>query len=798
VHVLSTGKGAKILVPASQVVDAEQNESLSDVALTQVPSPTWDGTAWTGAVHLASVDEIRHALITPRLIAPHPNLLPDSITGLEALAMQVLLRSELEQTLNPMKSPIAQRGDAKWKGLPLDEAREADDWCWRATAGLHLWHYQSDPTVLCQLVDSATTPSERAAGAVMCCAFHFEANDPDAALKVLHEALRHDDYSAVNHVWLRAQQARALLEVGRQQEAFDLAMKSQRIQREAPLDVTAAAISGACALTAFKATGWMQGDIANTIQRADNPASWWRTQGMYYGLSAHLAQEFRIWSDNACLRFDRYDDTRRRLLSAASLASYAGDHDGWRGATGELAEHLLVATHNTDDPERVAERLTLLRLSGDSTAISHATRHVVARGPTMAARIAASHVEPSLSTRTTALADLELLTAAGDVLVPAQAELLCTWALDTLVDVNPYLERARPTFVVSYKLFDLLKSMIWVLSDATLHRVIDYLLDQPPIIDDGTAQSLARLVHLIPSSAWLETDRQRAAQRTAQDAPYLREAYLAVAAPAVTESRAEIHRRALAGELIAFDAVPDVQMLATEAADALAKSLCARIDDLIDDAAHGSYAGGGLDSGFALALLGVWHPSVARWDRITALLTAQGVLARQLAGTLGVLSSYGEGLPEGVRSEMRTPISVIRNRAPGQHPLFADDIRSLAAEALAALTDAPSRRHLVRELLHEDADHRASSANIIERHGDDAEAEILLALAGDAAPAVRDAALRGLSKLVAVGRAPEGVVAALSKVLESGGRRTAASVISWLSGPSDLEGVSALLVSSEG
>ncbi|WP_260061337.1 DUF4365 domain-containing protein [Micrococcus terreus] len=75
-QVVSTGKGAKILVPVSQTVDADHNEALSDVALTQLPTPTWDGTAWTGAVHLASVDEVRHALITPRLIAPHPNLAP--------------------------------------------------------------------------------------------------------------------------------------------------------------------------------------------------------------------------------------------------------------------------------------------------------------------------------------------------------------------------------------------------------------------------------------------------------------------------------------------------------------------------------------------------------------------------------------------------------------------------------------------------------------------------------------------------------------------------------------------------
>ncbi|MDV7178267.1 DUF4365 domain-containing protein, partial [Micrococcus yunnanensis] len=155
-RVVPTGKGAKILVPVSQTVDEDHNEQLSDVALTQLPTPTWDGTAWTGAVHLAPADGVRHALITPRLIAPHRNLDPDSITGLEALAMQVLFRDDLERLLNPMSLlAFGTENDTERKGLALDDAREADDWCWRATAALHLWHYRGEADELLQLVELA-------------------------------------------------------------------------------------------------------------------------------------------------------------------------------------------------------------------------------------------------------------------------------------------------------------------------------------------------------------------------------------------------------------------------------------------------------------------------------------------------------------------------------------------------------------------------------------------------------------------------------------------------------------------
>lgn len=793
-RVVSTGKGAKILVPATQTVDPDHNEALSDVALTQLAAPTWDGTAWTGAVHLSPADEIRHALITPRLIAPHPNLALNSITGLEALAMQVLLRSELERVFNPIKLPgRTQDADAKGKGLSLDDARESDDWSWRATAALYRWHYQGEPADLLRLVDLTSAPPERAAATVLCCTYHFAKNDADTALLVLQDALTHDDYSSVDHAWLEAQRARALLEVGRHEAAFDLAMTTQRIHREAPSDVTAAAIAGACALTSFRATGWMKGDVAEMIQRSDNPASWWRSQVMSYGLSAHLTEEFRIWSEDQSIRIGGSGTAHRHLLSAALLASFAGVHDGWRRATGELGEHFLI-TDATDNAEAVAGRLTLLRLSGDSTSTSRATRRIVRRGPTMAARIASTDVDLSRSTRTTALADIELLAAAGDVLEPEHADQICTWALATLRDPQTYYERVRPTFIVLYKIIDLLKSMVWTLSEDALRSVIDYFLDHAPVTDDGTAQTLARLIHVIPESAWTESHRQRAAERSKTDAAYLREAFLAVAAPMVPESREEIHQRARAGELIAFDAIDDVRALPRDAVDALVDRLCGVVDSLIENAAKGMHAVGGLDPGHALSLLNVWHPRNARWDRIEMLLSAPHALSRERSGALELLAIHGSELSDEVKKRLAEHVSVLRDRLPDQH-FFDDDkdTRGPAAEAFAALTDESSRSRVVRGLLCGDAAQRASWARIIERHGDEAEAELLLALAGDTSEMVRDAALSGLSKLVTAGRASDGVVTILTKALESGGTQSAGAVISRLIVPSDATAVTGLL-----
>lgn len=794
-HVIPTGKGAKILVPEIQKIDENYNESLSDVSLTQLPTPTWNGSAWTGAVHLAPADEIRHALITPRLIAPHPNLNPASISGIEALAMQLLFREELERILNPEGLRVLQfENDKEQRGLSINDARKDDDWSWRATAALHLWQYQGEPDDLLQLVDSASTPSERAAATVLRCVHHFDHNEPDAALEVLQNSLTHDDYSPVDHAWLETQRARALLEVGQHEDSFDLAMKTQRIHREAPSDVTAAAIAGACAMTSFRASGWMQGDVANSIQRSDNPAVWWRTQVKSYGLSAHLSEEFRRSSEESSIRIESSDTATKRLLSSRLMASCSGDHDGWRGTTGSLAEHLLVTTRATGDSERVANGLTLLRLSGDSRSTGNASRHIVQRGPTMAARIAANSIDLSRSTRTTALADFEMLTAAGDVLEPSKADEICAWAIKMLQEPQAYLKRVRPTFNVLYKTIDLLKSLVRTVSEERLHSVIDHFLDQPPITDDGTAQTLARFIHTIPESAWHEGDRHRAAKRAEHDAPYLREAYLRIAAPVDVDSREEIMQRAREGELIIFDAIDDVRTLPPDAVDAFSDKLCAMVDQLITDACKGTYAHGNLDPGRALAMLGIWHPFSGQWDRLETLLTAPEVRSWQQAAVLEILAVHGMTLPSPVKIQLVGPVSALRYREPLQAFFNNEkDIRGLAAEAFAALTDERSREPLIRELLASNAVHRASCARIIGRFGVHTRSELLLALVSDTAETVRDAALGELSKLAGSDHVSAEVVEVLAKAMETGGVRSAAAVISGIDTSSEGAAVSQLV-----
>ncbi len=67
----STGKGCKIFVPATQRVAAENRSALMEVALSSSALPEFQGSAWEQGEDIPAESALRHALMTPRLLAPH-------------------------------------------------------------------------------------------------------------------------------------------------------------------------------------------------------------------------------------------------------------------------------------------------------------------------------------------------------------------------------------------------------------------------------------------------------------------------------------------------------------------------------------------------------------------------------------------------------------------------------------------------------------------------------------------------------------------------------------------------------
>jgi len=62
-NIRRTGKTAKILIPRDQTIDKSHNRDLQNAALSMLPSPVWEGSAWRGSSTINRETLIRCALL---------------------------------------------------------------------------------------------------------------------------------------------------------------------------------------------------------------------------------------------------------------------------------------------------------------------------------------------------------------------------------------------------------------------------------------------------------------------------------------------------------------------------------------------------------------------------------------------------------------------------------------------------------------------------------------------------------------------------------------------------------------
>ncbi|MGL4832101.1 MAG: DUF4365 domain-containing protein [Propionibacteriaceae bacterium] len=769
--VQSTGNGAKILIPADQTIDETHQNDLINVALTTLPKPTWNGTLWGGAEDLSEREQPRHALIAPRIIAPHPNNRPEQISGLQALALRTQCRPEIIRTLLSTAPAQIQEIPLWWPGLTLSQAQISEDWGWRATAVLHQWLTTGDRTQIEELIQSSPDPRERAAAVVMACVAAFGDSNPDAALTYTNDALKADNYSPVDHAWLSVQKARALLEIGELDQARSIAFSCQQASHKHPSDVTAAAISGAAARIAYRSLGWGQGDIQTLIQASDNPASWWRAQQLSYGLGEHLDEDYREWSRDGSIRVGAIPEADRHLLGSALVASNAGDQTGWCTGINELARHILTSPLEEQSKESLSMALTLLRVSGDNSGVSLAVERVHWSLSQAAVRDAAAQVNPRLSTQTTASADLEMLIAAGDVNDPQHATQICEWAIATLNDPKSYMSRTVPQFNISHKLVKLLQALIWTLEQDKTTKIIEFVLSQENVPDNLYSQDLADLVKAIPDTWWSDDQRQQAADLANSQPPSLREALLQASAVVAKASKEQIHSRLLAGDLQVISAVADFRSLKEDEIAAINRACGTAITQKIEEAQHGYHSYGGINPGQVQTLVNVVHSSQAQWQPVLNFLSSPGSTTSEIEPILQILLDYSESIASDLKTQLQEPILALRDRQPGREFLLRDpDIRGLAAEVYVALSTPAEKEITVLNLFARgDRASRESAVNIVSTMPTSILATaIMLAASDDPDEATRSAALRGLCNAVIKKDSPPEVLRKLLSALKQG------------------------------
>lgn len=594
-RIVSTGKGAKILVPVGSTLDEAHLDELLGIAGGERRLGSWDGSAWNTDRTILDGDRLRHALITPRLVAPHPNLTVTALDPAQAIALLIKMRIE---DLTPT------RGLLKHSAAPvLDECRASEVWAWRFYAALHdVIVNGAQIETLVQLIPETEEPSERAAVLAIVAALLVEAGMPMSALEHIADQLEQDSCGPVDHAWLQIHQARSHAELGNLADAHRFALQAQGLRTTAPGDPTAMAIAGAGA-DLILATSEIGGrDIPGAVAGRDTTAAWWRTQEIAWGLQDEAEIHFERWTKGTDRADASVDGPWRRLRSATLIAGVSGDHTAWRYTSSLLAKHMLMTAG--DDAARITSALRALRAAGDTSAIRNAVPRLLETGPTSAVVQATTGLSLDESTRTSIGADIELITSAADVVPTDEADRQARWALTVLDNPEPLYERLSPAIYLPPVLLRMLAQLALALSADGLRTVTRHLTTLPPQEDHPTAVDYARLVAQMPATAWTADDLRALAQRS-DNSFELADEFEVLLAAADPYHRRQLQTRIASGDLRALRIFGDVRDLDAETVIGLIAWLRERITVQIDELRKGVNSIGAHSFAGTVALINV-------------------------------------------------------------------------------------------------------------------------------------------------------------------------------------------------
>jgi uncharacterized protein DUF4365 len=666
----STGKGAKILVPASKTLDEEHLDELLAVTAS-FGADTLEGN-W-GEADISPTDLLRHALLAPRLVAPHPNLGSDDLSPEQALAMVAQFRI---MELN--------RYSEEQESVPrLNDTLGSKDWRWRFVGALWRRMEENEAGPLSEVLAAAKKSEERAAVAVCLAALMTGAGSPEEALAVLDPEIARDQASTVDHAWLVVQRARALAEVGRRDEALEAIATLATLRDEAPSDVTAKAIAATATTIAFNISDWGERDFRELIKGGESIGGWWRSQVVRTGLDAALERSFEEWAEDSRVKWSNEDTAHSRLFAAAVEASHSGDQAGWRNLSGTVGKDELLRLDHRSDPEYTAEALTTLRLAGDEKGLKLAIPHVRSGGPCLALRPLLGDLDLARSTRTSAFGDLLLVEQAGDLAEEVAAGRLVAWLLATISEPKTFATRTTPHYLLDVQLVASLAGIVAAAGVDLQRQILEQVISGDPVEDNQLlAQGWARTLAAIAEDAWTTELSATAFEASSGHEAEVGDVLRALAArsgdPDAIRSLIDAARE---GDIDALWGLGAVRDLPVEVIAPAAAALAAQVGEIADEARGGSVSFGPRDPAQSLARVNGWHPGHAMWEPLFDLLEEPAVPGRLKRSAVLELSWRADQLAEEVRDRLR-PIAL--KLASGEHepgsPDF-DGTRDIAATA---------------------------------------------------------------------------------------------------------------------
>ncbi|WP_413755061.1 DUF4365 domain-containing protein [Streptomyces sp. MMBL 11-3] len=753
-----SGEGFKVLVPSSQRVERAQVPALLEVAASAKTAWSLEGSAWNaGAKAVAPGRAVRHALIAPRLIAPHPNAGRDRVLAPEeAIALVSQGRADEFQfylDANPALAELDQQTGWRWRFLHA---------CLRALE-------DEDVTALLELTADPVTRHHRhsyrrAAAAVACAVFLADAERWQEAESVLDAA--GDDLPPVDHAWVLLHQALLAGERGEVARARTLAAECQREVILDSDDITARAIAAAAAAFLFESSRWDIQDLKETLATGDTASSWWRSQSVAWALTDHDRQVFLSWGACEEPGAKLVDWSEERLQGVWLQACFSGSRRAAARPVAQRAGHAVMhqktrwrslpsSVARDDTVTALGDAVDALRRYGHTKELAGAVRRLWASGPAVCL---ARPLERSLEAawrHTTAGTKLLLWELAGDLLPAEQADAAATECLRILDDLPAFEQQVRPTFVSNHYTQLALGRLLSAADDALHVETVSYLL-RALEQGDGVVEDLARLTpRLRPSAVESVAPRWRSAA-LGQAHSGLSAAMLGLLAGAGDQEAQDVlAHRAQDGDLDALVELPQVHL--KDAAGArLAAFFTEQCHTQIADARQNAWGLGGVDHGRWLVWCGLTFPAHANWASVLELIDHPRVATEHKLGAMDLLARRADELPPAVVEQLRQSAAVQPDQLTGVAAIEAPERLQEAAISLGlslGVLDTRAVLARVSRWLRGGTAQRLSAARLsalAHRRSDDVLLQgMLLTLASDPHYRIRAVAAAALTRALA-------------------------------------------------
>lgn len=772
--VQNTRRGAKILVPASNTLDRYHLDGLMEVAKTARSQVAFEGTAWTGgAAYGASTDQLRFALIAPRLvISPGRSSFTqqDKLTPEEAIGLMAQARFDRITRLRGSDNAFLGKRPAM---IPSHtDAADSSDWSWRFAAALESRILKGDNRPLAAVLDTADEPHEKAAASAALASALIEIGHHAEAVTRLTNAIDADDQAPVDHSWLHVQRARAHLELGNLPSARSDADKALIAGNVAPHDPTASEITGAALALIFNTASWEERDYGSVIKGSDTTVSWWRDQMVTHGLSALTRRIYKAWASDTSTTLGGSDDANNQLYAAALGAGHAGDHGAWRGYFTLLAQDTLLRVTKADPPEKLADALRMLRLAGATNELKQTLARIANDGPCRAIVIAGQELDLDRATHTTIHADLTLVSEMGDLLSQQSARKALDWLVRTYEDPAPLL---RLTVGTSFDPHARVVEIILGLAETIPDDVAEFTVQKLPCAELGgyplRITMWERLLRSLPRSAWTPDRVQRLLQGSlpADDHP-LRLGLLGASRHHSSEANAALLEELRAGSLAALISTNTVHDLDGELLRAVKVQLMEAVDQIRTDAASGKVQLGSLDPAYALGVIVLNHPDPEAANRLVDLVADTAVAGEKKQGVLRLMANHAAEFRALAGNRLLEAADAAADSIGGA-TLFGVDVTGEAVFLVETLRGTePELGIAFRKLVSGTPTQRMWAACLAARVSGDQYVPALLALASDPDPQVRTQAAGGLTELAVDGAGGEAVLEAVRAAAMDPGR----------------------------